>query len=76
MRLIRSEHGTRSEREIPDEAAYLATLRSCFGVELPYMPRNKSDNLTGRLSKRAMLWQTRARRAWRRLTEPPLQVMS
>lgn len=75
-RLIRSEHGTRSEREIPDEAAYLATLRTCFGIELPYMPRNKSDSLTGRLSKQAMMWQTRARRAWRRLTEPPLQVMN
>lgn len=44
MHLIRSDHGVGSEREIADEAEYLATLRTEFDVALPCMPRNTSNS--------------------------------
>jgi hypothetical protein len=70
MRLIRSEQGVRSVRELADEAEYLDTLRGAFGIELARMPRNKSHTLSGMLACQVMQIQTRARRVWRRWTEP------
>jgi hypothetical protein len=71
MHLIRSDHGVRSVHEVADEAEYLATLRTELGIELPRMPRNKSNSISGMLARQAVDLQGRARRAWRRWTEPP-----
>jgi N-hydroxyarylamine O-acetyltransferase len=71
MHLIRSADGVRSERELAEEAEYLATLRTEFGIELPHLPRNRSNSVSGRLARQAVDLQSRARRAWRRWTEPP-----
>ncbi|HWN69965.1 MAG TPA: arylamine N-acetyltransferase [Haliangium sp.] len=69
--LCRSDRGVRSERELESEAEYLAALRAEFGIELPCMPRNKSNGISGLLARQAVDIQSRARRAWRRWTEPP-----
>lgn len=71
MRLVRSEYGVRSERELANEVEYLATLRSELGVVLPRMPRNKSHGISGMLARQVADLQIRAQRALRRLTEPP-----
>lgn len=71
MRLLRSEHGVRSERDLVDEDDYLATLSTEFGIDLARMPRNKSHGISGLLACQAVDIQSRARRAWRRWTEPP-----
>ena len=70
MRLIRSEQGVRSVCELADEAAYLAALRCELGIELARMPRNKSHTISRMLACQAVDIHTRARRVWRRWTEP------
>jgi len=48
---------------VGSDGDYLTTLRDVFGVDLPRMPRNKSESALQKLRNQGLVWQSRARRA-------------
>lgn len=51
---------------------YLRTLRSVFGIDLPRMPRNVSEQGLQKLRLQGLVWQERAQRALAMLGQRPL----
>ncbi len=50
-------------RTIGSDGEYLTILREAFGIDLPRMPSNKSEQLFQKLRARGLIWQQRVRRA-------------